>query len=147
MQKIIRFYGPDDPYFELANFYPVEIKLDRVTWPTVEHYFQAQKTNLPDWKEKIRLSPTGLEAKKIGWEVPDYDDKSWLDQREAVMEKAVRAKFEQHENLKRLLTETGEALLIEESDEADEFWGMRNGSGKNKMGRLLMRLRDEFISI
>lgn len=142
MEQIIKFYGPEDPYFEFANFYESPILLDGQEWPTVEHYFQAQKTNDPEWREKIRTAETPALTKKLAWEIPDYDDDYWLPAREGVMDKAVRAKFEQHEDLRQLLLDTGGALLIEDAPD-DDFWGLVDGEGQNKMGRLLMKIRDE----
>lgn len=143
MEKVITFYGPDKPYFELANFFERSIWLDEKEWCTIEHYFQAQKTRVPKWQEKIRVAQSPAEAKKIGWEVPDYDDEFWLANREQIMEKAVRAKFDQHDDLKQILISTGDAVLVEDSPN-DMFWGMVNGEGENKMGKLLMKIRQEF---
>ena len=144
MIDIILFYGPDEPYFELANYYERTIMLDGEAWPTVEHYFQSQKTNLPEWREKIRTCGTPDESKKLGWEVPDYHDDNWLKKRESVMETAVRAKFDQHLDLREILLSTKDSLLIEDSP-VDQFWGMVDGKGQNKMGRLLMRIRDDYL--
>ena len=43
MSEPIYFFGEDGPYRELSNFYPCGFEEDGVCWPTVEHYFQAQK--------------------------------------------------------------------------------------------------------
>ena len=41
--KSIVFYRVSEPYGEFSNFSPHPIKLKGLTWPTSEHYFQAQK--------------------------------------------------------------------------------------------------------
>jgi hypothetical protein len=38
----IRFYRVADRYGSFSNFAPYLVRLDRVKWPTTEHYFQAQ---------------------------------------------------------------------------------------------------------
>ena len=59
------------------------------------------------------------------------------------MLKALRAKFTQDEELKKMLFETGESKLIEHTKN-DKFWGdAGNGTGKNMLGKLLMKLRSQ----
>jgi len=56
---------------------------------------------------------------------------------------ALRAKFTQHADLRTLLLATGDAQLVEHTTN-DSYWGDGgDGSGKNRLGQLLMRLRDE----
>jgi ribA/ribD-fused uncharacterized protein len=86
-----------------------------------------------------------VEAKQLGWITPDYDDDAWLARRESVMEKAVRAKFTQHDGLREILLATGDALLVEDAPD-DRFWGVVDGEGKNSMGKILMMLRTELAS-
>ncbi|MCZ5120826.1 N-glycosidase YbiA, partial [Escherichia coli] len=40
---IINFYSTSDDYGDFSNFAAWPIKVDGKTWPTSEHYFQAQK--------------------------------------------------------------------------------------------------------
>ena len=56
---------------------------------------------------------------------------------------ALYAKFTQHERLRWLLLDTGERKLIEHTSH-DSYWGDGgDGSGQNKLGQLLMKVRDE----
>ena len=53
-------------------------------------------------------------------------------------------KFTQHDRLMKLLLDTGDRNLVEHTGR-DSYWGDRgDGSGQNKLGKLLMRLREEF---
>ena len=61
------------------------------------------------------------------------------------MREALRAKFTQHPDLKELLLRTGSAQLVEHTAN-DNYWGDGgDGSGKNRLGILLMELRAELI--
>ena len=40
---VIHFYSPRDEYGCFSNFFAAPIRLGGKTWPTSEHYFQAQK--------------------------------------------------------------------------------------------------------
>lgn len=56
---------------------------------------------------------------------------------------ALRAKFAAHPAIRKTLLDTGSATLIEHT-EKDRYWGDGgDGTGKNRLGVLLMRLRDE----
>lgn len=62
------------------------------------------------------------------------------------MKKCLLAKFEQNYDLKIKLLGTGDAILIESSPR-DEYWGSgKYNMGKNKLGRLLMEVRDSLLS-
>lgn len=41
--QIIYFYSEKDQYGEFSNFYPSSFIINGISYPTVEHYFQAQK--------------------------------------------------------------------------------------------------------
>ncbi len=49
---IINFYSTSDDYGDFSNFAAWPIKVDGKTWPTSEHYFQAQKF-LDEYREEI----------------------------------------------------------------------------------------------
>jgi len=58
------------------------------------------------------------------------------------MREAVEAKFRQHDELRALLLETGDATLIEHT-ENDDFWGDGgDGTCHNELGRILMAVRE-----
>ncbi len=69
--------------------------------------------------------------------------KDWEAVKDAIMYEAVLAKFTQHTDLRELLLATGDAKLVEHT-ENDAYWGDGgDGSGKNRLGRILMRVREE----
>jgi hypothetical protein len=124
----------------MSNFarYPVEI--DGLEWPTSEHYYQAQKTTDFILQEEIRQTPRPGDSKRMGMKLPIRPD--WDQIKDDVMRKVVKAKFEQHADLKEMLLGTGDAILIEHT-ENDKYWGDGgDGSGKNMLGKVLMGVRE-----
>lgn len=143
MQDEIKFYSTNQTWGEFSNFAIYPIKLKGKTWPTTEHYFQAQKYAGTVYEEKIRRASSPMKAAEMGRNRKMKFDKNWDKKRDNVMLDAIRAKFTQHTNLKHLLLSTGSAKLIEHT-ELDDYWGDGgNGKGKNKLGKILMKVRSE----
>ena len=59
------------------------------------------------------------------------------------MYQIVKCKFEQNEDLKIKLLNTGNSELIEGNTWGDKIWGKVNGVGQNNLGKILMRIRKE----
>lgn len=59
------------------------------------------------------------------------------------MRKALRAKFDQNEEMRKRLIETGTAKLVEDSP-VDRFWGGAIEGSINMLGKLLMELRESY---
>jgi ribA/ribD-fused uncharacterized protein len=131
---------------EFSNYFAAKMTLEDKEWPTVEHYFQAMKfPSNPEYQEQIRVAKTPAAAKKLGKtaDVPMRAD--WMKVRESVMLTAVRAKF-QAQALKAKLLATGKVLIRDMSPQ-DNFWGVgRSGKGQNKLGKILMRVREELAT-
>ncbi|MCY0999228.1 NADAR family protein [Myxococcus sp. MISCRS1] len=143
MSEVIRFYSVTDAHGWCSNFAPYPIKLGGRTWPTSEHYFQARKFEAPEDQEAIRQARTPMLAARMGRDRKRKLRRDWESIKVSVMREAVRAKFTQHEDLARLLLDTGDARLVEHTDQ-DDYWGDGgNGSGRNMLGRILMEIREE----
>lgn len=145
MDEPIYFYTKTGPFFELSNFAPFGFETEGAYWPTVEHYFQAQKFLHNAYRERIRKALTPRDARGLGQsrEIPIRPD--WDEVREDVMFHALRMKFKRPE-LRGLLISTGSRPLIEASP-FDYFWGTgQDGSGLNRLGCLLQQLRAELQS-
>jgi N-glycosidase YbiA len=138
----IEFSSKTPTYKEFSNFHKQKILLDGKEWPTVEHYFQAQKfQSNPQYQETIRAAKEPTKAKSLGASREHPIRNDWDSYREEVMKKALQAKFEQNKNLKDLLLSTENKALVEATN--DSYWGQgRNKKGKNRLGFLLMELRD-----
>jgi ribA/ribD-fused uncharacterized protein len=126
----------------LSNFYPSSIKVDDITYPTVEHAFQASKLD-PDnlWvKTAISHLDTPGKAKRFGRKVTLRSN--WEQIKNSIMLNLLRLKFS-NSALKFLLLETGDEELIEGNYWNDTYWGVCNGEGQNHLGKLLMQVREE----
>lgn len=139
----IRFYSFQDEYGWMSNFSYYPIKLGGRTWPTSEHYFQAQKFAGTEYEERIRRMPSVDEAARLGRNRRLPLRRDWNAVKEQVMLEALRAKFTQHPELREALLATDDAKLVEHT-QRDSYWGDGgDGSGKNRLGALLMQLRGE----
>ena len=138
----ILFYKVDEQYGFMSNFAPFPIDLDGRRWLTSEHYFQAQKfAGLPQEK-KVWAEPSVREAAHLGRTLPGLRP-DWDAVKDEVMLKALRAKFTQHPTLRRQLLETGDRVLVEHTTK-DAYWADGgDGSGRNRLGELLMQVRAE----
>jgi len=141
MESRIHFYSVDDEYGEFSNFAPFSIVLNKKKWPTSEHFFQAQKFIEPKDQEQIRRANSPLLAARLGRDRKKKLRKDWEAVKISIMRQALLAKFTQHEELRQLLLSTGNAALVEHT-ENDDYWGDGgDGTGKNMLGRLLVEIR------
>ncbi|MDP1794936.1 MAG: NADAR family protein, partial [Acidimicrobiales bacterium] len=124
----------------LSNFWPAEVELEGVTYPSVEHAYQASKSSDNALRRRIRACATPGAAKKEGATIVPSD--RWLDTRIDLMRGLLRQKFA-NEPLRGMLLATGDAFLIEGNTWHDTFWGVDHGEGENHLGMLLMEIRDE----
>ena len=141
-QGPIRFHDPCDPETGyLSNFHRAGFTLDGADWPTVEHYFQAQKFVGTPWADAIRQAATPRQAKEMGRSTDHPIRPDWVTVRERVMLHALVAKFVQNPELARRLLTTRYRLV--EASPDDAWWGEGPGGiGKNRLGRLLMAIRE-----
>jgi ribA/ribD-fused uncharacterized protein len=139
--KIAEFQGE---YRFLSNFWPAEIVYEGITYPTAEHAYQAAKTLDVEQRKKIAALPTPAEAKTAGRALKLRDD--WETAKFTVMEEVVRYKFTHHPELGAKLLATGGHLLEEGNTWGDRVWGVYQGQGENRLGKILMKVRDELRS-
>jgi ribA/ribD-fused uncharacterized protein len=143
MKDVINFYLKGDEYGCFSNFAPYPIELKGAVWPTSEHYFQAQKFVEAEHQETIRLEKSPMIAARMGRDRKKPIRPDWEAVKDDVMREAVQAKFRQHLEPREVLLATGEANIVEHTDN-DSYWGDGgDGSGKNMLGRILMEVRAE----
>jgi ribA/ribD-fused uncharacterized protein len=137
----ILFYRLNEPYGEFSNFSPHAFEIKGKVWSTSEHYFQAQKFAGTEHEEAVRQAKSPMIAARMGRSRQRPLRPDWEAMKDDIMREALEAKFKQHPGLRSLLLETGDAELIEHTRN-DSYWGDGwDGSGKNRLGQLLMELR------
>ena len=143
IRPVIYFYAQTDDYAEFSNFAPYGVAVDDVWWRTVEHYFQAMKFHDADYRERIRQSNKPKDAKALGMTRKIELRSDWEEVKDGIMFDAVRLKFHTHDVPRDLLLSTGDADIVENAP-MDAYWGCGpDGQGLNKLGRILMRVREE----
>lgn len=140
--RITSFTGP---HRFLSNFWPVRIRYLGLGFPTVEHAYQAAKSNSYSEQHAISQLLTPNEAKRHGRKIL-FPRRDWLDVRLTVMTELVERKFLQchtdNSDLRIWLRATGDAELIEGNTWGDTFWGQCPiGTGENHLGKILMNVR------
>lgn len=145
--------------YEFSNFFPKGVKYGTNSYKTAEHGFQAQKfkyrvanrhlqRQVDQVHAAIQNADTPLEAVALAKQNSSLIRSDWHQSngsyttKETVMFQIVKDKFTRHPNLRTKLLNTKNARLVEAADK-DPFWGRGDGSGKNKLGRILMKIRRE----
>lgn len=127
-------------YYFLSNFYSAPVMYEDLLYQNNEAAFQSVKVkDLDRRKQFCNLDPST--AKKKGRNVPLRND--WEDIKVEVMYQCVKDKFTRNQDLKQKLIDTGNEELVEGNTWNDTYWGVCRGRGKNMLGKILMRVRDE----
>jgi len=126
----------------LSNFYPAPVTRGMFMFPTVENAYQAAKWQSIFTKDFVHLSPGG--AKRRSDELCKLVTlEHWDDYKVGVMQALLLKKFHVNTYNAHLLNLTGDAELIEGNTWNDTFWGVCNGVGENRLGLMLMDIRQK----
>lgn len=110
---------------------------------SVEHYYQAAKCKTSVDYLKILQADTPRDAKLLSKSIEIRTD--WFAVRLIIMEELLKQKFT-IPKYSNLLLQTNDSLLIEGNFHRDTFWGVYEGVGENQLGKLLMKIRDNFLT-
>jgi ribA/ribD-fused uncharacterized protein len=134
-----------DEYRWLSNFVPAKIVLDGVLYLSVEHAYQSAKSDKPEWKRFCQTEINPVIVKRNSKEVILLS--YWDNIKDDIMEYCIRQKYNQAP-YKQLLLNTKDQIIQEGNYWGDKYWGicLKTGEGQNKLGRLIMQIRDEIIS-
>jgi len=129
-------------YFLFSNFSPHRVVYKGVSYPTLEHAFQAQKFLDEKTRNEIKDASSPLSAFKLGRKLSGKRE-DWSKIKLNIMYELLKEKVTQHDEVREILLNTGDEEIIEENPN-DNFWGNgKDGKGENHMGKVLMRIRDE----
>jgi ribA/ribD-fused uncharacterized protein len=143
----------------LSASYPSPIKNHGVRYRSPMQMYQAMKAKqfgdltayrmiMKSWSSKTQMD--------IGGTIENYEPSVWDQKADDVMESALRLKFEQNEKVKQFLLQTGDAVIVYcsetqthwgsglKSDDAESNMDPTKWKGENKLGQLLMKIRQEF---
>ena len=155
-KDVIGFFGELNPF---SNFHEVTIEVDGMTFHSTEQWIQYQKAKLfgdNETGEKIMKTTRAIECKRLSYDIEDYDEEEWKGNIEKLCYRGIKAKFTQHDWLKKLLLETGQKCIVECAP--NTIWGTgvalsdKEALNKNKwngegeiglMGMMLMKIREE----
>ena len=135
-------------YEFLSNFYNSPVLYNGLLFTNSEAAFHAQKTL--DVNDRRRFTEYNAgKSKREGRKLNLRAD--WEDVKDNIMYEICKAKFSQNEDLKKKLLATKDEYLEEGTTGwHDNYWGncecdkCKNIKGKNTLGKILMRVRDEF---
>jgi len=131
-------------YDFLSNFYEHPVVLPYGAFACSEGLYQFQKfahLSAPEIKNAF-IHANGEQACLLSRKLAERIDPKW--DRVKAMKKTLRYKFKDPQ-LKKMLLETGDAYLVENSPKGhDSFWSDNgDGTGENRLGICLMELRKE----
>ncbi len=140
--QTVKFRSADHP---LSNFFPCSIDIYGRQFKSSEHAYQYRKAveNYEwDLAEEIVNAPTALKAKQISNKIKDGTSTQWDSIKEGVMYEVLQCKAQQCSIFRNTLQCTVGNYLAENT--SDMYWAIgSNGKGQNRLGHLLMKLRDQ----
>lgn len=154
LNDTIKIRKVNEPYGWLGNMSPYPVVHQGVTYRTTEALFQALRFNDPLIKDEIinQKSPMGAKMKakanKVKMVVQQFSEQDI-----ANMRLCLKLKIEQHPELRKILLETGDKLIVEDTTKRNREcrWGakLRDGVwvGDNLLGKLWMELRNTLSKI
>jgi len=142
-QGIHGFFGP---YRFLSNFHFVDVELDGEIYKTTEHAYQAAKTLDLDARRMIQRLSHPRDARIAGQAVPVRE--GWEDQniKWDTMYDLSCQKYSKGQLMHDLIA-TYPLYLEETNTWGDVYWGVCKGRGRNELGKILMMVREDLVTI
>ena len=130
----------DNEYIFLSNYYPQNITYKGITYNCAMNAYYGQlisdnlqKKAIANATPSRALSMVINSISKIDYSQEEQDN---------IMYEILKVKFSDAK-LKNLLLQTNQEPLNNNINWEDTYWGICNDEGDNKLGKLLMKLRDE----
>jgi ribA/ribD-fused uncharacterized protein len=109
-----------------SQWWPAPFEVAGTTYPTAEHFMMAEKARIfedDETRSEILRAPSPAAAKALGRKVRGFDEARWAAARFDVVVHGNLEKFGAHDDLRRILLSTGDAILVEASP-TDRIWGI-----------------------
>lgn len=163
LSDVVYFYDKENEFIKkehvcLNNFEPSPFTDEKgQKFLSVEHYYQCHKfDNFQDGDEFKKAFEEVLHAensdicKKTARRLTKEDLKDkWQEKKweggykDYIMKRGLCFKFSQHLDMLKILIETGDKKLVERS-EKDPYWGGLLEGSLNKLGNMLMEIRENY---
>ena len=157
MQKIEQFRDPlldttgkvvgcyEREFYMFSNFSSFQVKWRGKLWLTSEHAYQA--AHFFDTDSELANQIQMMESAHLAFKTAKSNSfkvvKNWENIKIGIMEDICRHKLQQHEYIQEKLLATLDYLIVEDSP-VDSCWGWGpDRKGRNELGKVWMRLRDE----
>lgn len=137
----IRFWTTRGEYGCFSNFSKHPINYHGVICKTSEHLYQALKMTNGDDFQKVVSQKTPKESKIMAHSLPILSN--WETIKYSTMKKVLTLKTMQNPEVMKILINTGDKT-IEEDSPYDYIWGIgEDGSGLNLLGKAWMDVRSQ----
>lgn len=125
-RECIFFWKENEENGYLSNWYESKFVIDDFEYLHVEQYVMAQKAKM--FHDSVKYTAilrvtTPSECHDLGRRITSFDYNKWLEKRYEITKGAIKAKFEQNDELKQKLLSTGNAILAE-ANPWDDYWGI-----------------------
>lgn len=136
-------------YIYFSPYTAHAISIDGVVFPTVEHAYQCARYTDSKIIEEIRTAASPVKAWEISsrykqFQIPEFKKDEYKLQ---VMKKLMQLKAEQHEDVRKVLLDSGNRRIVKHivsGPPGDGFWDDgEDGKGLNHTGRMWMEIREE----
>lgn len=140
-----------------VDYCPVELDGKEIKYSSTEQHMMAHKALVfgdGETYNEIMKENDPKKIKELGRKIKGFDNDKWNQYRKKIVTNGNRLKFGQNPDLMKRLLETGDMKLVEAAD-YDKIWGIGLNEedarktpedkwpGKNKLGKILMKIRDE----
>ena len=119
--KVLVFFSELNPF---SNFHYSNFTIDGINFHSSEQYIQYTKVKLFNDSRtaaEILNSKSGISYKKVSRKIINYSHSTWCKEGSHLCEPGLTAKFQQNPVLGKILTSTGDKMLVEGS--LDSLWG------------------------
>ncbi len=140
-------YFFSSPFDALNNWSAHAVEAYDRVFHTLEHAYHFKKfaDHHPHIANQIHTAPSPWAAMRIAKEHRDKVRDDWHEIKVAVMEELVRKKLAQNADVADVLRKTGKRKIVENSP-WDDFWGAGpDDDGKNMVGVIWMKVRDDLL--
>lgn len=151
------FGGTTSRFCKFSNYFQRDFVYEHRLYKSAEQAFQCKKARCANDTKKCReimFSSSPDMHKQLGERVTGLNVADWNENKISYMKDILMAKFTQHVDLKGALLDTGNKIIAE-ANARDQFYAiglpltsdqaLNQGAwtGQNKLGELLMQIRDE----